>query len=214
MGQVCPNRNSSDTDDECTDDLLRDADTSTQNEGSLTDQKPKHISKQTRQGRRIENETRNNNPCNQDNNHNGSKLRQGRFKMERNHCTEPSKQRMLRSDIHTEETEREDGFDGPARSAGKVPVILVDADESQGVGQTGNVPGSPTNTCAPMGSGGSHYKRMKEAEERYEYFWDSSDVFSQWYQTRNKSDQFSFDGTRWFNCAEQYMMFQKAGNVL
>jgi predicted NAD-dependent protein-ADP-ribosyltransferase YbiA (DUF1768 family) len=46
---------------------------------------------------------------------------------------------------------------------------------------------------------------VKEAEEGYTLFWRSQSPFSQWH-----SAWFTIDGIE-YNCAEQYMMYQKAG---
>lgn len=45
---------------------------------------------------------------------------------------------------------------------------------------------------------------LKEAEQRYEFFWKEEDVFSQWHKSSFKVD------TLEFCCAEQYMMYTKA----
>ncbi|XP_074641948.1 protein irg-1-like [Tubulanus polymorphus] len=42
------------------------------------------------------------------------------------------------------------------------------------------------------------------SKEKFTFFWGANDVFSQWYQC-----SFEIDGIR-YNCAEQYMMHQKA----
>lgn len=48
----------------------------------------------------------------------------------------------------------------------------------------------------------------RKAEEHYVYFWKQRDVFSQWHRS-----SFSVDGTV-YCCAEQYMMYMKAGNYI
>ncbi|XP_061182107.1 uncharacterized protein LOC133190468 [Saccostrea echinata] len=45
---------------------------------------------------------------------------------------------------------------------------------------------------------------LPDEREQYEYFWRSHSVYSQWYMT-----EFEVDGLK-YNCAEQYMMHQKA----
>ncbi|XP_062581098.1 uncharacterized protein LOC134242910 [Saccostrea cucullata] len=45
---------------------------------------------------------------------------------------------------------------------------------------------------------------LPDEREQYEYFWKSHSVFSQWYMK-----DFEVDGIK-YNCAEQYMMHQKA----
>ena len=46
---------------------------------------------------------------------------------------------------------------------------------------------------------------LPDESHKYEYFWRASSPFSQWYPC-----EFDIDG-RTFNCAEQYMIYQKAG---
>ena len=46
---------------------------------------------------------------------------------------------------------------------------------------------------------------IPDESHKYEYFWRASSPFSQWYPC-----EFDMDG-RTFNCAEQYMIYQKAG---
>ena len=48
-------------------------------------------------------------------------------------------------------------------------------------------------------------KKKAAAKEKYEYFWRRDDVYSQWYKIS------FFIGDEHFNCAEQYMMYRKAG---
>ncbi|XP_046361669.1 N-glycosidase Npun_R5314-like [Haliotis rufescens] len=45
---------------------------------------------------------------------------------------------------------------------------------------------------------------LKEAKQKYEYFWKIHSPYSQWYPVN-----FKVDGQE-YNCAEQYMMYQKA----
>ena len=47
-----------------------------------------------------------------------------------------------------------------------------------------------------------------EAHDKYEYFWKKNSVFSQWYQS-----YFTYEDQQ-FNCAEQYMMYQKASKCI
>lgn len=46
---------------------------------------------------------------------------------------------------------------------------------------------------------------MAEAKEEFTFFWGKQSPFSQWHKS-----SFTVDGMT-FNCAEQYMMYQKAG---
>ena len=46
---------------------------------------------------------------------------------------------------------------------------------------------------------------LPDESHKYEYFWRASSPFSQWYPC-----EFDIDG-RTFNCAEQYLIYQKAG---
>jgi predicted NAD-dependent protein-ADP-ribosyltransferase YbiA (DUF1768 family) len=46
---------------------------------------------------------------------------------------------------------------------------------------------------------------MAEAKEEFTFFWGEHSPFSQWHKS-----SFTVDGMT-FNCAEQYMMYQKAG---
>lgn len=48
-------------------------------------------------------------------------------------------------------------------------------------------------------------KTLDEAKLKYEFFWEREDVFSQWHKSA-----FMVDGKN-FSCAEQYMMYMKAG---
>ncbi|XP_067679204.1 riboflavin biosynthesis protein VVA0006-like [Haliotis asinina] len=45
---------------------------------------------------------------------------------------------------------------------------------------------------------------LEEAKQKYEFFWKSHSPFSQWYPA-----SFEVNGQK-YNCAEQYMMYQKA----
>ncbi|KAL8583797.1 hypothetical protein ACOMHN_036432 [Nucella lapillus] len=45
---------------------------------------------------------------------------------------------------------------------------------------------------------------LQEAKQKYEFFWKSASPYSQWYPV-----QFEVEGQK-YNCAEQYMMHQKA----
>lgn len=47
--------------------------------------------------------------------------------------------------------------------------------------------------------------RLEDEKEKYVYFWQKHSVFSQWYPCT-----FVIDGIK-YNCAEQYMMYKKAG---
>ena len=46
---------------------------------------------------------------------------------------------------------------------------------------------------------------LEEAKTKFEFFWKSLSPYSQWYKST-----FEVDGQE-YNCAEQYMMHQKAG---
>lgn len=48
---------------------------------------------------------------------------------------------------------------------------------------------------------------LPDDRDHYEYFWRSQSIYSQWYACT-----FEVDGTK-YNCAEQYMMHQKAGII-
>lgn len=50
-----------------------------------------------------------------------------------------------------------------------------------------------------------HDEEEEENRKHYEYFWRGNDVFSQWHPSK-----FHYDGMM-FTCAEQYMMYKKAG---
>lgn len=47
--------------------------------------------------------------------------------------------------------------------------------------------------------------RLEDEKKKYVYFWQKHSVFSQWYPCT-----FVIDGIK-YNCAEQYMMYKKAG---
>ena len=49
---------------------------------------------------------------------------------------------------------------------------------------------------------------LQEARQKYEFFWKSASPYSQWYMA-----EFEVDGQT-YNCAEQFMMHQKAGMVI
>ena len=48
----------------------------------------------------------------------------------------------------------------------------------------------------------------ESTEKKFTFFWKSGSPFSQWHPSK-----FTVDGVP-FGCAEQYMMYQKAGRVL
>lgn len=56
-------------------------------------------------------------------------------------------------------------------------------------------------------SHGMAKKKCERSGEEFTFFFGRESVLSQWH-----SCQFSVDG-EWYNCAEQYMMHQKAGEV-
>ena len=50
-------------------------------------------------------------------------------------------------------------------------------------------------------------KNLEEARQKYEFFWKSDSPYSQWHPVG-----FEVDGQA-YNCAEQFMMYQKAGKT-
>ena len=48
---------------------------------------------------------------------------------------------------------------------------------------------------------------LDEAKEKYEYFWKQESPFSQWHPSKFNDESQSY------MCAEQYMMYQKAGEI-
>ena len=60
-----------------------------------------------------------------------------------------------------------------------------------------------------MATNSLNAEAFKPAEgQKFTFFWRSESPFSQWHKST-----FYVDGTK-YNCAEQYMMHQKAGTVL
>ena len=68
--------------------------------------------------------------------------------------------------------------------------------------------------CAPLlvsvgfVASASHVDSDADESEKYTFFWHEQSPFSQWYACK-----FTVDGTE-YNCAEQYMMHQKACELL